>query len=78
VARHSGASEARIEFRLRGKNLYLEVSDDGHGFDAAAPCVGNGLASMRQRVSGLGGVLKIEKCGLNGRGITLSATFLLK
>jgi len=78
LARHSGATEARIEFRIQAKTLLLDVADDGHGFDLAAPRVGNGLASMQQRVSNLGGVLKFEQGGLNGKGTTLSATFILR
>jgi two-component system NarL family sensor kinase len=58
VARHSNASRAEIQLAWEGEQLRLSVRDDGRGFDvAAAEGTGIGLASMRERVEALGGVL---------------------
>lgn len=55
VVRHAGAGTCRITLEQTGEETRLEVSDDGRG--GAAP-EGIGLASMRERVEGLGGRLE--------------------
>ena len=52
VVRHAGARTCRITLEQTGEETRLEVHDDGRG--GAAP-EGIGLASMRERVEGLGG-----------------------
>lgn len=68
--RHSECTEAEIEFRLDTDKLFLELSDNGHGFDAGYKSMGHGLASMRERTEGLGGSLEI--ISREGQGTTLS------
>lgn len=62
IARHSGASEAKIDLRRRDGGLQLTVRDNGRGFDIGRRRAGMslGLASMRQRVVSLGGRFDIE------------------
>lgn len=55
VVRHAGAHTCRIAVEQTEEETRLEVSDDGRG--GAAP-EGIGLASMRERVEGLGGRLE--------------------
>src|SRR3954447_3195254 len=55
VIRHAGARACRIALEQTAEETRLEVSDDGRG--GAAP-EGIGLASMRERVEGLGGRLE--------------------
>jgi two-component system sensor histidine kinase DesK len=55
VIRHSGAFTCRITLEQTATETRLEVCDDGRG--GAAP-EGIGLASMRERVEGLGGRLE--------------------
>ena len=52
VVRHAGARTCRITLEQTDEETRLEVRDDGRG--GAAP-EGIGLASMRERVEGLGG-----------------------
>ncbi len=63
AARHSGARSVTITFRLEGRALSVEVSDDGAGFEAAArdlpEAQGRGLENMRSRAAALGGTLEI-------------------
>jgi signal transduction histidine kinase len=40
--------------------VVLEVADNGHGFVPQIPSGGLGLASMRERASGAGGVLTVR------------------
>ncbi len=59
VARHSGATSARIVI-TGGPGVEVLVEDDGSGFDPAAPSVGLGLAGMTARVEQAGGTLGVE------------------
>lgn len=54
VARHSGASRARVELRSESKgSVVLRVTDDGHGFCEAETSGGTGLRNMRERAEAL-------------------------
>jgi signal transduction histidine kinase len=64
--RHSGSRAVTVTIGCRQRNLVLEVSDDGRGFDPRAPQHGVGLASMRERAASAGGRLAISS--LPGRG----------
>jgi two-component system sensor histidine kinase DesK len=55
VIRHAGARTCRITLEQAEEETRLEVSDDGRGGSAPE---GIGLASMRERVEGLGGRLE--------------------
>jgi two-component system sensor histidine kinase DesK len=55
VIRHAGARTCRITLEQAGEEMRLEVYDDGRGGSAPE---GIGLASMRERVEGLGGRLE--------------------
>src|SRR5579859_1016154 len=58
--RHSGASRVSLSLSKAGRQVILEVSDDGHGFVPEAPSSGVGLASMAERASAAGGALTIR------------------
>ena len=66
IGRHSRATAAEIEFRVERHRMHLRVRDNGRGFDLAHDNPGNGLRSMRRRVTALGGRLEIESAA--GRG----------
>jgi signal transduction histidine kinase len=67
VARHSGATRARVRVRTDDGHLALEVADDGCGFDPSEPRPGHyGLESMRSRAEEINGVLEIAS--VVGRG----------
>jgi len=55
AAKHSRATEVRVEIRCAGGELQIAITDNGLGFDPAASHAGNGLANMRQRLERLGG-----------------------
>lgn len=59
IVRHSGSTEVEIEFRVESDGLFLRLKDNGRGFDVLAESNGHGLASMRERVEGLGGTLEM-------------------
>jgi signal transduction histidine kinase len=66
IARHSGCTEAEVEFYPEGNSLVLKLTDNGRGFDVATASQksrssmgGNGLISMQRRAQELGGSFEI-------------------
>jgi signal transduction histidine kinase len=60
VARHARAAHASIALTADADRACLSVEDDGIGFATAAPALGSsGLSAMRERVSALGGTLRL-------------------
>jgi signal transduction histidine kinase len=59
---------ASVRLTFGGTVKSLEVSDDGVGFDAAAPA-GFGLSQLRSRVADLGG--SAEVIAARGQGTTV-------
>src|SRR5262249_40876318 len=66
VVRHSAASAVVIEGGLTSGRLWIDIEDDGCGFDPAAispddhSLRGLGLIGMRERVEMFGGRLEID------------------
>ena len=56
--RHGMATEIRINFWIRNKILYLSIYDNGIGSGEIVE--GIGVAGMRERISGIGGVIDIR------------------
>ncbi len=69
--RHSGGAVS-VCLGRRQRNVVLEVSDAGRGFDVAAPQQGLGLASMRERAGSVGGTLKITSIPGTGTKVRLT------
>ncbi|HEX8979245.1 MAG TPA: ATP-binding protein [Parasulfuritortus sp.] len=63
IARHSQADEVR----LRAGRDFIEIRDNGCGFDPAAAVGGRGLANLRKRADVLGINLEIESSGAGTR-----------
>jgi signal transduction histidine kinase len=57
VAKHSGASHARVRIQHKADWLRVEISDDG---DGGADAEGSGLTGLRQRVEALDGRLAVQ------------------
>ncbi|MFF9164210.1 sensor histidine kinase [Streptomyces longwoodensis] len=82
VREHAGATTAVLTLTLLEDQVVLDVTDDGHGFDPAAPATapagtrGHGLPAMRARLGGLGGTLTVESAP--GEGTVLSAAVPLE
>ena len=72
VQKYAAASAATVRLREDGKQLSVEVADDGRGFDVNAVTRGAGLTNMENRLDALGGTLQIEST--LGVGTTLRAT----
>jgi signal transduction histidine kinase len=66
VAKHAEANCCTISLKLQGKDLRVDIVDDGKGFDtevfdtAGSEGKGFGYFSIRERVESLGGTLQID------------------
>lgn len=75
VARHARASQVTVRLRSEPAEIYLEIADDGVGFDPATALQEPGhygLIGLRERIRLAGGTLQIESAP--GQGTRLLAT----
>ena len=73
AAKHGGTrAQVTLSLKRREGALELEITDDGPGFDPLEHAHGYGLASMRDRVAGVGGELEILSAP--GQGARICAT----
>lgn len=76
IARHSQALEAYVQIIASSRLMRISIQDNGIGFDPQmmlARANSSGLAGMQERVSLLGGHLKIESSP--GKGTLITASF---
>lgn len=59
VAKHARATQAKIFLDVSENRFILTITDDGRGFDPAAPTTRLGLRSMRERIDASGGALSV-------------------
>ena len=73
VAKHAGVRQAEVRVRPRGDRVEVEISDDGAGFDGTDDQLhGFGLASVRRRLTLVGGDLSIDSAPGTGTRVVLS------
>lgn len=71
AAKHSNCKQVKIDFRCQGREIFLQVKDDGKGFDTDAETNGNGLENMKSRAENFGGKLEIESDEKSGTAVRL-------
>jgi PAS domain S-box-containing protein len=71
VRRHAGAAHVRVELGTEGEKAFVEVSDDGRGFDPHDAGAGMGRHSMGQRALELGGGLDVQSAPGEGTRVRL-------
>jgi signal transduction histidine kinase len=82
VVKHAEASKVDISIAKRGPFMHIQVEDNGVGFDLAdsgpraGKSSGYGLFSIRERLTSLGGLVKIDS--LPGKGTRVSITVPLE
>ena len=69
VAKHAAGASATVRTGIAGKELLVEVADDGPG--GAAPRAGSGLQGLDDRLAAIGGVLEVDS--RPGQGTRLRA-----
>jgi PAS domain S-box-containing protein len=72
VRRHAEASHVRVDLGLDGGLAYVEVSDDGCGFDSERTTTGIGRQSMRHRALELGGEFSVQSAPGEGTRVRFS------
>jgi PAS domain S-box-containing protein len=72
VRRHAEAGHARVKLGLDGDLAYVEVSDDGRGFDVKRERTGMGRQSMNHRALELDGRLTVRSAPGEGTRVRLS------
>lgn len=60
ISKHADAKNVSVNVVQDQEKIYLDIKDDGVGFDAEAMTSGYGLAGMKERVQGLFGEMTIE------------------
>jgi signal transduction histidine kinase len=73
AARHAQARHVQVSARHDGGALFVDIEDDGMGFDFSGTQDGYGLRNMRDRARLLGGRLSISSEPGQGTRVALSA-----
>ncbi len=60
AARHSGAEHVEVVLGYDEDGATITITDDGTGFDPAAPPTGYGLTGLVARVEEVGGIAAVE------------------
>ncbi len=58
VIKHAGATRASVSLAVREGQVYLEITDDGHGFDEGTRR--SGVANLEHRAVTRGGILAVD------------------
>ena len=67
ITKHSRANSVSLELKATPEQVILRINDDGIGFNAEQhPVAGLGIASMRERVRSVGGVMTITSGQMRG------------
>jgi signal transduction histidine kinase len=69
IAKHADATHVSVSAAVQDGYVRIEVSDDGHGFDADRVTAGFGLTGMRERAALAGGTVQISS-GAGGTTVT--------
>jgi signal transduction histidine kinase/ligand-binding sensor domain-containing protein len=72
TVRHSGCTEAEIEFKMDHQGVLLRLTDNGRGFDVASKSQGHGLMSMRSRIETFSGKFDVESRQDSGTTLTFT------
>jgi PAS domain S-box-containing protein len=78
VIKHAGVDAAKVRLRRLGERVEVVVSDDGKGFDLASlkapgyPVKGFGLFGIQERLSYIGGEMRVETAPGEGSLFCLS------
>lgn len=74
IIKHSNAKFATIELKSDSGKVYLNISDNGNGFNysESRKLCGNGISNMKERVFLLGGNIEINSKKGKGTGISIS------
>ncbi len=72
IAKHSSASNTKVNLLLDNEVVILKINDNGQGFDINKESNGNGLSNLQKRADEIGGKLEISSKINIGTSIILS------
>ncbi|MGH8857533.1 MAG: ATP-binding response regulator [Polaromonas sp.] len=72
ITRHAQATQVHIELYRDGRQLYLQIKDNGIGMKDHKKTNSFGLVGMKERISMLGGEFKIDSAPDQGTTLTIS------
>jgi signal transduction histidine kinase len=67
--RHAEARRAWVEIGARGGRRFVQVRDDGDGFEPGATDTGQGLRNIRERAASIGGALSLRSAPGTGTAL---------
>jgi PAS domain S-box-containing protein len=74
VAKHAGATQAKVDLLCRPNHVTMQISDDGHGFTVRAVQPNSlGLNIMRERAKEIGAALTVKS--QPGKGAAIKVTW---
>jgi glucose-6-phosphate-specific signal transduction histidine kinase len=73
VAKYARTSRANVRFQEMERTILVAVEDNGVGLPEGAENIGHGLFSVRERMSHLGGTMRVESARGHGTSIVLIA-----
>jgi len=71
IVKHSESKNASIKFTSKRRNISMQISDEGKGFDTSQTHTGLGLRNMRERAQMLEGEISIESTPGDGTQVTV-------
>jgi signal transduction histidine kinase len=75
IGRHARAAHVMVSLGMAGREVRLQVEDDGAGFDATHAPRGQGIANMRARAEEYGGSFELDSRPGSGTSVTLSIPY---
>ena len=60
ILKHAKAKTAAVTIKMENGKFWMQIADDGIGFDTNESFDGHGLGSLRKRIENLNGTLKIN------------------
>lgn len=75
ILKHAKAKTATVKIKMQSRRFWMEITDDGLGFDTNESFDGHGLGSLRKRIENLNGTLEIRS--KTGGGTALEVTIFL-
>lgn len=72
IYKHAEASNVWITVTLQNKMLFIEIKDDGKGFNTAQKTHRNGLSNLSQRVETMNGIFNLTSSPGHGTEIRIS------
>lgn len=60
ILKHAKAKTTTVKIKMQSRKFWMEITDDGLGFDTNESFDGHGLGSLRKRIENLNGTLEIR------------------